>query len=389
MSGAFEFWQRIPVQRRKRIVLFALAVAVVFLTLWAARSVLGLYLIGLVLAYVLAPIVSAVQRGVEWVADRLHLRFLRRAARAIGILISYLLLVALIAGFIALVVPIVVREGQQLWDQREVIWDRVSQWAEDAFAQYELLPDRVRQQIDETLSNLSAFVTNVLEQAVQGTFTAISYTTSIVLGITIVPFWTFFLLRDFDQIRTSIYKALPGAVRDDIGSMVTMLDRTVGAYLRGELALMVIVGILQTIVLTVLGLDYALLLGVLAGLLEIVPNIGPTLAAIPAILVALGRGPLWALLTAVAVNLVQNLENSVIVPRILGRSVGLHPVVMMVMLVVGTEVAGLPGLILAPILTAVARDVYRYLSYRLGDAPCGPDGALERVLNGDAFEVDI
>src|SRR5690606_8661597 len=119
--------------------------------------------------------------------------------------------------------------------------------------------------------------------------------------------------------------------------------------------------------------DYALLLGVLAGLLEIVPNIGPTLAAIPAILVALGRGPLWALLTAVAVNLVQNLENSVIVPRILGRSVGLHPVVMMVMLVVGTEVAGLPGLILAPILTAVARDVYRYLSYRLGDAPCGPD----------------
>ena len=223
MSGAFEFWQRIPVQRRKRIVLFALAVAVVFLTLWAARSVLGLYLIGLVLAYVLAPIVSAVQRGVEWVADRLHLRFLRRAARAIGILISYLLLVALIAGFIALVVPIVVREGQQLWDQREVIWDRVSQWAEDAFAQYELLPDRVRQQIDETLSNLSAFVTNVLEQAVQGTFTAISYTTSIVLGITIVPFWTFFLLRDFDQIRTSIERTTSDFDREKLQERLAKL----------------------------------------------------------------------------------------------------------------------------------------------------------------------
>ena len=114
------------------------------------------------------------------------------------------------------------------------------------------------------------------------------------------------------------------------------------------------------------------MLGVVAGALEIVPNIGPTIAAIPAILLALTISPIRALITAVACNMIQNVENSMIVPRILGRSLGLHPVVMMVMLVVGTEIAGFPGLILAPILTAVSRDIYRYLGYRFAEEPLAP-----------------
>jgi predicted PurR-regulated permease PerM len=229
----------------------------------------------------------------------------------------------------------------------------------------------------------------VIQQALQGTFNAISYTTSVVLAITIVPFWTYFLLRDFSRIRASLYRTLPQAVRDDVGSILKMLDHTIGGYLRGQIVLMIVVGIMQTVAMTLLGLDYALLLGVIAGLLEIVPNIGPTLAAIPAIIVALTRSPGLALLTAVVANLIQNVENSFIVPRVLGRSVGLHPVVMMVMLVVGTEIAGLPGLILAPILTAMLRDVYRYLAYRFADDPSLPQEALDHVLAGGTFTMDL
>ena len=88
-------------------------------------------------------------------------------------------------------------------------------------------------------------------------------------------------------------------------------------------------------------------------------------------------------------HLIQNIENSFIVPRVLGQSVGLHPVVMMVMLVVGTEIAGLPGLILAPILTAMLRDVYRYLAYRFADEPARPSEALTQVLEGGTFSMEI
>lgn len=383
------FWQRIPVQRRKRIVLFAAATTAVLTTLWAARSVLGLYLIGLLLAYILAPVVSGIEAGINWTARAIRLRFLARMARSLAILLSYLLVAAVIAGFIALVVPIITREAQQLWSARDGIWDTLTEWGEDIFQRYQLLPDRVQVQIDETLRNLSAFVTDAFQQALKGSFTAISYTTSLVLGVTIVPFWTYFVLRDYVKLRRSAYESLPDAIQADVRSVIRMLDRTIGAYLRGQILLMVIVGVLQTVVLTVLGVDYALLLGALTGLLEIVPSIGPTLAAVPAVLIALTKSPGLALLTGGAAILVQQLENSFIVPRVLGRTIGLHPVVMMVMVVIGTEIAGLPGLVLAPILTAVLRDVYRYLAYRFADEPHSPDRALALALERGAAPVKI
>ncbi|MBN1250392.1 MAG: AI-2E family transporter, partial [Anaerolineae bacterium] len=228
MSTWLGFWHRIPNQKRKRIVLFAVSVAVVFATLWAARSVLGLYLIGLILAYILAPVVDAIQRAIDWVGGKTHLNFLHRVARSLGIVLSYLLLIALAAGFVSMVVPIVVREAEQLWAAREGIWAQVSVWFERVVEQYELLPERVRMQIDDALRDLSSFVTQVIQQALQGTFNAISYTTSVVLAITIVPFWTYFLLRDYDRIRASLHRTLPRAIRDDVGSILKMLDHTVG-----------------------------------------------------------------------------------------------------------------------------------------------------------------
>ena len=389
MGSWLGFWHRIPIQRRKRIALFTAAMLAMVLTLWAARSVLGLYMVGLILAYVLAPAVKALQHGLEWLGNKVRLRFLARGARGVSIIISYLLLIAAVVGFISMVVPIVVGEAEQLWETREVIWKQISIWFEQVVREYELLPDRARLQIDDTIRELSSFVTGAFQQAIQGTFSAISYTTSIILGITIVPFWTFFLLRDIDLIQDSIHRMLPGAIRDDLRSILRMLDRTIGDYLRGEIGLMLIVGVMQTIALTLLGLEYALLLGLLAGILEIVPNIGPTIAAVPAILVALTHSPGLALVTVVVCILIQNIENSFIVPRVLGRSVGLHPVVMMVMLVVGTEIAGLPGLVLAPILTAVLRDVYRYLVYRFADTPYQPTDALVQVLSDEPFSTEI
>lgn len=389
MSGLLGFWQRIPIQRRKRIALFVLATMIVVATLWAARSVLGLYFIGLILAYLLGPIVDAIEAGMLWLADKAKLGFLRRIARSTSIMLTYLLLISLIVGFIALVVPMIVRESQQLWEARNRIWEQISVWGEGVLEQYELLPERVRQQVDDTLRDLSASVTRILQQAVEGTVVAIQYTFSVVLGITIVPFWAYFLLRDYDQIRSSIYDSLPRAVQEDVGSIVRLLDRTIGSYLRGELVLMIVVGVLQTVGMTIVGVPYALVLGVIAGLLEVVPNIGPTLAAVPAILVALSGGPVRALLALAVARVVQMIENSLIVPRVLGQTMGLHPVVLMVMLVVGAEIAGLPGLILAPILTAVLRDVYRYLLHRFADNPCRPEEALRRVTAGEPFHLNI
>lgn len=387
------FWANMTPQRRKRFILWAVTSFVILLILFLARNVLGLYFIGIVLAYILAPLVDRLQGWLTSAGERIRFKFLRKNARGISIIISYMILIGLIAGFVSLVVPVVSNEAQELWSRRDVIWEQIRRVAENVFEQYQLLPDSIRNQIDEVFANINTRLAEglqlVIEQAFEVTGVAITYTASIVLGITIVPFWTFFLLRDFPDLKESISLMIPTAIRADANCILRMLDRTIGAYLRGQIALSVIIGVMQTIVMSIIGLEYALLLGFIAAILEIIPNIGPTLAAIPAVLLALTHSPILALITAVACNMIQNVENSFIVPRILGRSLGLHPVVMMVMLVVGTEIAGLPGLFLAPILTAVSRDIYRYLGYRFAEQPLKPAAALERVVSFGEFNQDL
>ncbi len=387
------FWNNLTPQRRKRYILWMAASFIILLVLFLARRVLGLYIIGVVLAYILAPLVDILQRGLTWVGERIRFKFLQRSARGISILISYIVLVGIIAGFVSLVMPVIIGEATDLWTRRDGIWTEIRRVADSVFEQYQLMPETVRKQIEEVFAEINAYIAEavrkVLEQAFTFTGVAITYTASLVLGITIVPFWTFYLLRDFPQLKNSVNNMIPSAIRADLKSMALMLDRTVGAYFRGQILLSVTIGVMTFVVMTLLGLDYALLLGVVAGALEIVPNIGPTIAAIPAILLALTISPIRALITAVACNMIQNIENSMIVPRILGRSLGLHPVVMMVMLVVGTEIAGFPGLILAPILTAVSRDIYRYLGYRFAEEPLAPREALDKVVKMGDFNQDL
>lgn len=388
-GGVLGFWFQIPVRRRWRIILFSATVTLVFAVLWTARSVLGLYLIGFLLAYILAPIARAIEHGLCWLAVKSRLRFLGRAARSISIVLGYLIFLGVIAGFVALVIPVVVREAQQLWAARDIIWFQVSKWGAEVIEMYDRLPPQVRLQIDAAMRNLTSVATTAIQQALRGTFSAISYTTGVVLAVIVIPFWTFFLLRDYDTIREDIYRLLPTALRDDVRSIFQMLDHTIGSYLRGQVVLMLTIGAMQTLALTLLGVDYALLLGVLAGLLEVIPNVGPTVAAVPAVLVALMRSPGLALLTVVVANLIQNIENAWIAPRVLGSSLGLHPVIMMAVLVVGTEIGGLPGLLLAPILTAMLRDLLHYLTCRFADTPYSSEEALARVLAREPFTVEL
>ncbi len=389
MGNWLGFWHQLSKQRRKRALLYALAVLVAVGTLYAARSVLGIYFLGLVFAYLLAPVVDLINHGLCWIAGKWRFGFLRRFARSLSVMVTYFLVVAVIAGFVALVVPIIIREGQQLWAARERIIADVTGWGEWVLDRYELLPDPVRDQIDDTLRDLGNLITRALQEAVGGLAVAVTYTFGIVLAVAIIPAWVYFLLRDFDQIRDAAYAALPEAAREDVRIVLRLLDRTVGSYVRGQLLLMVIVGVMQAVAMSIIGVQYALLLGVIAGLLEFVPHLGPTLAAIPAILVALAQSPMLALLTVVATRIVQMIESSLITPNILGSTMDVHPAILMVVLIVGAEIAGLPGIILAPILTAVLRDVYRYFSFRFADTPCTPDEAYDRAISGASFSVDV
>lgn len=389
MSVLIERWLAIPAPRRWRLVLVILGLTILGAVLWRTRTVLAPFMLGLLLAYLLAPMVKLIERGWRWIGRRRRLRFLDRAARPIALVLTYLLVIATLVGFSALIVPLLVQQGQMLWAEREKVWQYVTDLGDSVVAQYRLLPPQVQTRIDETLSRFSSQLGMIIQQALSGTAVAISYTITLVLAVLLIPFWTFYLLLDSAGLAQSAKDSIPLAIRADIIKGLELVDSVFGAYLRGQLFLGLIIGSLSAIVFSIMGVRFALFLGLLAGIFELIPNIGPLLGAIPAVLVALAQRPILALWVALYAVGIQQVENIIITPRVLGRSVKLHPVVVMVVLVIGSEIGGLVGLFLAPVLAAALRDLFRYLLYRSSDVPLSPEAALHEVLHGKHFDLEV
>ena len=164
---------------------------------------------------------------------------------------------------------------------------------------------------------------------------------------------------------------VPEGFRPEIKTLIDRIVRTWNAFFRGELTLMLVIGLFSWLGLTILGVPGALYLGIVAGLLELIPNLGPIIATVPAVIVALLQGSTYlpvsplimGLLVILFYILVQQLENSIIVPRILGEAVDLPALVVMTGVLVGAEVGGLLGAMLATPVVATIRELMRY-AYR-------------------------
>jgi predicted PurR-regulated permease PerM len=204
----------------------------------------------------------------------------------------------------------------------------------------------------------------------------IAGTIASVFGFLIVPVWAFYILKDRDRLLASFDSALPAAWREDTWAVLRIVERVFGRWLRGQLFLGLVVGAATFLGLLLLGrlvdprfLQFAVLLAVVAGLFELLPIIGPILSAVPAILVALTISQEAALAVVALYIVIQQVENNVLVPKIQGDAIDLHPSIVIFALVIGGAIGGLLGAIFSLPITAAARDVYRYLFRRLSDEP--------------------
>ena len=387
MGRLTDAWFNISKQRRKRLVLLLLALAVLLAIFWAARAVLAPYFVGLGLAYILSPSVHWLERGLKRLGQYRRLAFFRRNARPLAITLTYLLAIAAVVGFFSLVVPVVIEQAKSLWGEREVAGTYLYDLGQDLLEQYRLLPPQVQTQIEATVNKFSETFGRMIQQALGGTAIAFSYTVSLVLAILIIPFWTFYLLKDSKELGRATLHSIPVQFRKDVLNIVILVDSIFASYLRGQLLLGTSIGLLSMIGYSLLGIRFAVLLGLISGVFELIPNIGPILGGIPAVLVALTQEPILALWTALLVFGIQQVENLFLTPRVLGRSVKLHPVLVMVVLVIGSEIGGVVGLFLAPVMTAVLRDIFRYIYYRVEESPLAPDAALHKVWEGAPFDM--
>jgi predicted PurR-regulated permease PerM len=191
-----------------------------------------------------------------------------------------------------------------------------------------------------------------------------------------------YMSLDALALHDAILRAVPVRFRPESSILLNRIERTWNAFLRGELTLILFIGTIDWLGLTILGIPGAPYLGIISGLLEIVPNIGPVVATIPAVIVAILQGSIYlhvsplflALLVIAFYTLVQQFENNLIVPRVLGKAMNLPPLVVMIGALVGAEVGGMLGVMLATPLIATMREIVSYI-YRkiLGENPFPPE----------------
>ncbi len=158
---------------------------------------------------------------------------------------------------------------------------------------------------------------------------------------------SFYLVLYHDRFKNNIAHLFHRNEREHVKDTLDSIDETLGAWLRGQVVLSLAIGIITWIALSILGLPFAVPLAIIAGLLEIVPTLGPILASIPAIIVALTISPTLALIVAGIYVVIQLLENNILVPKIMQRAVGLNPVIVITAVMIGANLMGVVGALLS------------------------------------------
>ena len=319
------------------VVAVVVAWRLVFEALSELSHVIVLVVFGIVIAFVLAPLVERIRRVV------------RRRGVAVAIT-AITALVVVIAALGSLVVPLV-RETSALAIDVPRYAAMLSSDEPVSVGGF-VISGEVRQRIGEEVgARIGDWSRDAAGAALRVGASIIDFFFIFVLGV--------YLLASAPQVNGWVHSVIPVKQRDDFHRIETEAARLFGAYIRGQLLLGVIVGTLSGIAYFVLGVPYAVLLGLLAGIFELVPIVGPVVAGAVAALVALTQPfPLvvWVVLAAIAI---QQIENNLLVPRISGGSVGLHPLAAFLAVLVGVEIAGIIGALFAVPLTGLAWSIYR------------------------------
>ncbi|MDZ7611649.1 MAG: AI-2E family transporter [Candidatus Moranbacteria bacterium] len=313
-----------------KIVLAGLLLWLLFLT----REILMLLFVAIIVVSALEPLIGKLEE--------------KKMPRVLGAALVYFAFIVLLVTAIYIIMPILSKEAKQLADNIPSYFEGTGNFVNNLNAL------AVNYNFE---SNLQSFIDNTSNRMADLASAAFSNTVSFFAGflkVVIVLSLSFYLLVKKDGIRGFLSFVVPEKHRHYAVKLTAKIQNKMGRWLIGQLSLALVVFILDFLVLSFLGVPYALLLALIGGFLEIIPYIGPVLAFIPAVLVALLVSPLIALLVALFYILIQQLENHVLTPLIMKKAVGLDPVVIILALLIGGTLAGFLGVLIAvPFATAV------------------------------------
>ena len=376
---------RIEVPRWVQLVGLPLLLLLVWAVAGAVRHAVFIFLVALLIALLLNPLVRAIGR--LWLP------------RGLAVAIVYLTFAAVVALTILALATVVVQQTRHASNRIDNYFTveggrppatgatqdlaRLQHWL-DA---HHLRQVRVQKQGQKFLTSIGTkdvekYTTKALNWA-EGAGLAVF---SLLFTVLLVVVVSIYMLLDMPRLAAAVDRRFPPVPESP--PLVTRMERALANYVKGQLALSLIIGTSSGVGIWVLGMAglmpnggrYALLFGVWAGITELIPYVGPWLGAAPPVLYALVQHPLSALWVALLFLGIQQLEGHVVVPKVMGHSLRLHPLLVIFGLLAGGEIYGFPGILVALPLLAAARAVWEFFSERIAFARWPPDGSVDEGL---------
>ena len=311
-------------------------------------------IISIVLAYLINPIVNYLERY--------------KVKRGIAVLFVYMIVLGLILILSFIIVPKTVRESKRLLNVLPDYFHRLSKFMDNIYIKYYEnmynMPS-VFQGIDEVIIDYIERLENNISVSISRFFEGIISTFSKIISLVLIPILTFYFIKDRDYFKEKIYLAIPKNIREDVKSLVIEMDLVLGQFVRGRLILAIYVGVATTILLLLFRVDFAIIIGLITGIADIIPYIGPFLGFLPAVFFAFLHSPTRALWVAIFFLGIQWVENNVLAPKIIGESTGIHPITVLLALVLGGGIFGIWGMILSIPLIAVTKILYNHFIKKL------------------------
>lgn len=334
----------------RRLFLVVISIAGLYF-LYRVRIIMVPFIFAFFIAYLLNPMVQFVEN--------------KRVPRGFAILTVYLIVFTLLTMVLIFGIPHIIQELNKLSKSIPQLANELEQIVSHIETRYSnyALPEAVKKGIDENIRHVEDEMVKVVKAGTATIFKLFSY----ILSFVIAPVFAYYMLKDLVAIKSSFVLTIPRKYRSDVMAILRDIDEIISGFLRGHMAISAIVGSLTGLGMYIIGVDFSLIIGFIAAVAELIPYLGPLIAAVPAVSLALLVSKKTAVYAFIVILIVQQLENAVISPKILGSRLGLHPLVIIFAVLSGGELYGLAGLLLAVPVTAILKVIFRYVYLKLVD----------------------
>lgn len=329
-----------------RSLTYALALVVALVIMVQVREVIAPVLVALIIAYIFDPVID---RFETW-----------RIPRTWGIILLLFILVAAFAGFALYVIPKLIKQVNELASLLptyvERFRDQLLPEFQDFRSQHQEEFDRAVVWLEQQGKEHGATLVKGVSSGLAASFASLGSFLAGILGLIVVPVLAFYLLRDFDIMKAKASELIPLGRRELVVGLFREIDVALGSFLKGQLTVAVILSLIYSVGLFFANCPAFLLIAVIAGFANLVPYLGIAIGMLPALGLTYLSTHSWAytLVAGLTFILGQMLEGMVITPKVIGESVGLHPIVVMIALMIGGSYFGISGMILALPVSAIA-----------------------------------